>query len=96
MGIDMDNRYFKYGNYDLLPYTRIEGYDSHAVKGYDDIIIILKKEIAAGKRVIVCDFYPGVDKEEVLSHLSALQPVLLIESESCAMEEEALNRLFQD
>lgn len=92
----MDNRYFKYGNYDLLPYTRIEGYDSHAVKGYDDIIIILKKEIAAGKRVIVCDFYPGVDKEEVLSHLSALQPVLLIESESCAMEEEALNRLLRD
>lgn len=92
----MDNRYFKYGNYDLCPYTRIEGYDSHAVKGYDDIIIILKKEIAAGKRVIVCDFYPGVDKEEVLSHLSALQPVLLIESESCAMEEETLNRLFQD
>ena len=92
----MDNRYFKYGNYDLQPYTKIEGYDSHAVEGYDDIIIILKKEIAAGKRVVVCDFYPGVDKEEVLGHLSGVNPVLLIEAESCAMEEEVLNRLFQD
>lgn len=96
MGNDMDNRYFKYGNYDLQPYTKIEGYVSHAVEGYDDIIIILKKEIAAGKRVVVCDFYPGVDKEEVLGHLSGVNPVLLIEAESCAMEEEVLNRLFQD
>lgn len=92
----MGKRYFKYGNYDLQPYTRIEGYDDHAVKGYDDIIIILKKEIAAGKRVIVCDFYPGVDKEEVLGHLSMLHPALVIESESCALEEEALTRLLED
>lgn len=92
----MGKRYFKYGNYDLQPYTRIEGYDDHAVEGYDDIIIRLKREIAAGKRVIVCDFYPGVDKEEVLGHLSALQPTLLIESESCALGEEALTRLLED
>ncbi len=96
MGIDMDNLYFKYGNYDLCPYTRIEGYDSHAVEGYDDITTILKQEIATGKRVIVCDLYPGVDREEVLRYLACLAPSLVIVSEDCAMEEEALDRLFRD
>ena len=41
----MNKHYFRYGNYDLLPYTSIKGYDSHAVKGYDDIIIRLKEEM---------------------------------------------------
>lgn len=92
----MSNRYIRYGNYDLLPYTRIKGYDSHAMKGYDDIIIRLKGDVETGKRIIVCDFYPGVDREEVLRHFSRLNPVLVIESESCALEEEELNLLFKD
>ncbi len=92
----MSDLYFKYGNYDLQPYVRIEGYDDHATEGYDDLIIRLKKEIACGKRIIVCDLYPGVDKEEVLGHLSHINPVLVIESEACALEEEGLNELFQD
>lgn len=92
----MNNRYLKYGNYDLLPYTKIKGYDNHAVKGYDDIILRLKEEISHGKRIFVCDFYPGVDKEEVLNHLSLLNPALVIESEDCAFDEEELNELFQD
>lgn len=92
----MNNLYYKYGNYDLQPYTRIKGYDDHAVEGYDDIIIRLKREIASGKRIIVCDFYPGVDKKEVLKHLSCINPALLIESEDCAQEEERLNELFKD
>ncbi len=92
----MNNCYLKYGNYDLQPYTRIKGYDNHAVEGYDDIIIRLKEEISRGKRVFVCDFYPGVDKEEVLKHLSLLNPALVIESEDCALEEVELNELFKD
>ncbi len=92
----MDNRYFKYGNYDLQPYTKIKGYDNHAVEGYDDMIIRLMQETGAGKRVIVCDFYPGVDKKEVLKNLSRLNPVLVLESEDCAVDEEGLNALFQD
>ena len=92
----MDNRYFKYGNYDLQPYTKIKGYDNHAVEGYDDMIIRLMQETGAGKRVIVCDFYPGVNKKEVLKNLSRLNPVLVLESEDCAVDEEGLNALFQD
>lgn len=92
----MNNRYLKYGNYDLQPYTRIKGYDNHAVEGYDDIIMRLKEEIARGKRIFVCDLYPGVDKEEVQKHLSRLNPELVIESEDCALAEDELNELFQD
>lgn len=90
----MNKQYLKYGNYDLLPYTRVKGYDSHAVKGYDDIIIRLKEEIALGKRIFVCDVYPGVDKEEILEHFSRLNPTLVIESEDCALEEKELNEMF--
>ncbi len=92
----MNKRYCRYGNYDLQPYTKIAGYDEHAVEGYDDITIRLMKEVACGKRVIVCDLYPGVDKEEVIRHLSCLNPALVIESEDCALREEELNELFKE
>lgn len=91
----MRKRYFKYGNYDLLPYKKIEGYDDYAYKGYDDIIIELKKKIDQGNRVFVCDFYPGVDKNEVLKQLEVLQPVLVIDAEECALDEAGLNSLFE-
>ena len=96
MFISMKKQYVRYGNYDLKPYTKIRGYDDQAVKGYDDIIIRLKKEIASGKRIIVCDFYPGVDEDEVKKHLSRIDPVLVIESGDCALKEEDLNDLFRD
>ena len=96
MFISMKKQYVRYGNYDLKPYTKIRGYDDQAVKGYDDIIIRLKKEIASGKRIIVCDFYPGVDEDEVKKHLSRIDPVLVIESGDCALKEEELNDLFRD
>lgn len=92
----MNKHYLRYGNYDLLPYTSIKGYDSHAVKGYDDIIIRLKEEMKQGKRIFVCDIYPGVDKEEILRHFCRLNPALVIESEDCALGENELNEMFRE
>ncbi|MBS6194073.1 MAG: class I mannose-6-phosphate isomerase [Clostridiales bacterium] len=92
----MNKRYFKYGNYNLKPYLKVNGYVQQAFKGYDDIIIELKRRIEEGSRVIVCDFYPGVDKEEVRKHLMALNPVLIIDAEECVLDEESLNQLFAE
>lgn len=92
----MRKRYFKYGNYDLLPYKKVEGYDDYAYKGYDDIITELKKKIDQGNRVFVCDFYPGVDKNEIVKQLKVLEPVLVIDAEECALDETGLNSLFEE
>ncbi|MGN1142383.1 MAG: class I mannose-6-phosphate isomerase [Oliverpabstia sp.] len=92
----MDKRYFKYGNYDLTPCLKIKGYERQAFQGYDDIIIELKHRISEGSRIIVCDFYPGVDKEEVQKHLMALEPSLVIDAEECALDESGLNDLFAE
>lgn len=92
----MRNRYLKYGNYDLLPYKKIKGFDNCAFEGYDNIILELESKIAEGKRVIVCDFYPGVDKEEVKAHMMDLNPSLVIDAEECALEEAELNEFFDE
>lgn len=92
----MNQRYFKYGNYVLHPYVPIHGYDRHAFRGYDDIVEELKKEISSVRRIIVCDFYPGVDKKEVLTHLANFKPALIIDAEDCAMDGEQLNAFFEE
>lgn len=90
----MDKRYFKYGNYDVRPYLKVNGYVNSAFKGYNEIIIELKKKIKEGNRIFVCDFYPGVDKEEVLQYFLQLEPELLIDAEECALDENELNKIF--
>ena len=55
----MGKGYFRYGNYDTRPCLNIKGKDGQAFKGYDNIIIELRQKIAQGKRIIVCDLYPG-------------------------------------
>lgn len=86
----------KYNNYELYPCKEIKGYDDQAFGGYDNILNQVRKEIAKGKRIIVCDFYPGVDKEEVLSHFMSLNPALVIDVEDCAHDEERLTKMFDD
>lgn len=83
------------GQYDLSPFIRIEGYDEEIFAGYTAILTELKRQTAGRKKtVILCEFYPGVDREEVVNALRALNPVLIIDSEACARDEESLNRLF--
>ncbi len=92
----MNHHNMKYGNYDLCPYKEIKEFKNQALQGYGAILSELKRKIAEGKRIIVCDFYPGVDKEEVKRHLMALKPALVLDAEDCALDEEALNALFKD
>lgn len=46
---------------------------------------------------MVCfDFYPGVNKEEILALARKLKPDILIDMEELAKSEEVLNREFRD
>ncbi|MEG0722482.1 MAG: hypothetical protein RR446_12155 [Lachnospiraceae bacterium] len=85
-----------YSNYDLQPYTEINGYEDQAFDGYDQIVEELLKSINGKKRILVCDCYPGVDKEEVLEHFKNLNPVLIIDTDDCAYEEAKLTEMFAD
>ncbi|EFC98257.1 hypothetical protein CLOSTHATH_03532, partial [Hungatella hathewayi DSM 13479] len=85
-----------YGNYDLHPYKEIKGYEGHALEGGCAVLAQLKAEEKAGKRVIVCDFYPGVDREEAAGLLKQLEPALLIDADACAVPEEELTAQWKD
>ncbi|MEG0329927.1 MAG: hypothetical protein RR602_07900, partial [Longicatena sp.] len=61
--------------YDKTPKTKMEGY--YAICGYENI----KKELETklnGKSVLVFDYYPGVDENEVLQLVKALKPTTTI------------------
>lgn len=85
-----------YGNYDLQPYKEIKGYDGHAFAGWDAILERIAWECRNGKRVVVCDFYPGVDREEVIGQFMKLKPALFIDADDCALPEEELTAQFRD
>ncbi|MDF2540509.1 MAG: mannose-6-phosphate isomerase [Herbinix sp.] len=90
------NKYTTYHNYDLNPHKEIKGAGSPAYKGYESILKEISQLIQSKKRLFVFDFYPGVDKQEVLEHLKSLQPELLIDIEDCAYTGEELTTLFYD
>lgn len=85
------------GSYNLSPYIQIAGYDSEAFSGYSAILAAIQERIKDRKKTILtCEFYPGVDREEVLSAFQALSPDLIVDSESCAKEETVLNQIFAE
>ncbi len=87
----------KYNNYELHPYTEIKGYDDHAWGDYDSVVSELKQNIGEKESAVVCfDFYPGVNKEEILALARKLKPDVLIDMEELAKSEEELNREFRD
>lgn len=91
----------KYNNYELHPFTKISGHDDQAWSGTADITAQLKKHIASlfetKKKVVLClDFYPGVDKDELIAMAKELAPVCIMDTEDCAKDEETLNREFAD
>lgn len=92
----MKEIYKKYGNYDLHPYKTITGLDEEAFSGYDSILEEIFYKAQAGKRVIVCDLYPGTDKEEILNELRKLNPVKIIDTDLCKYEDERLKDIFRD
>lgn len=87
------------GNYNLSPFTEISGFDTDAFSGYSQILNEVQGQIRKKqnkKVVVVCEFYPGVNRAEVLEGLiGRLDPELTIDSESCALPEEQLNGLLE-
>ena len=87
----------KYNNYELHPYTEIKGYDDQGWGEYHSVVSELKQNIKEKKSAVVCfDFYPGVNKEEILALARELKPDVLIDMEELAKSEEDLNREFHD
>lgn len=80
-----------YGNYDLHPCKKIEGFDGQAFAGTDAIVQELTKD-AGKKRVLVCDCYPGVDKKEVLAWFA--DAALVVDVDECALTEQELDEMF--
>lgn len=91
----MDGKKYGYGNYDLHPCKKIEGFDGQAFKGQEAIVKELTGRSRQEKQVLVCDCYPGVNKEEVLSWFQDLSPVI-VDADSCAYVGDKLTELFSD
>ena len=91
----MADLYTKYGNYDLSPRMRVEGFDNEASEGYGAMLSEIESCKEQGKRVFTFDLYPGVDKASLLTQLETLNPALLIESEDCALTKEELSQFYE-
>ncbi len=92
----MCRKYSKFNNYELFPFKRIDGFDNEAFEGYESILDEFRRLQALGKRVFVLDFYPGVNKKEVLEQIKKLNPKIIIDSDECTYPSEKLNEMFED
>lgn len=89
--------YSKYGNYDKYPETEITGFEAEAFQGYPAIISEIKRKAKGRKRtVVVLDFYPGVDGQEVLEGLTPLHPVKVFCADSCTYDQMTYESMIQD
>ncbi|HCL01752.1 MAG TPA: mannose-6-phosphate isomerase [Lachnoclostridium phytofermentans] len=91
--------YQKYNNYDLNPKKKILGYDSFAFSRYDNIRKEINSRIEgeeSKKQVIVCDLYPGADKEEILAEIKKCGIVKVIDTETCMWERDKILNIFRD
>ena len=91
----------KYGNYELHPQIKIDGFDTKAWAGAEAIVKELKgkiEELRQRKKQVIVSFdcYPGVWKEEILSIARQLEPVKIFDTEECAKEEETLKEELRD
>ena len=78
--------------YDRYPCTEIESSAEDVFVGYDAIAEeLLTRCREREKTVITVELYPGTDKAEVLEGLLALQPVLVIDAEDCALSPAELD-----
>jgi mannose-6-phosphate isomerase class I len=91
----MGRRKYGYGNYDLHPCKKITGFDQCVFDGAESLVSELLSGKNKKKTVIVCDCYPGTDKEEIISWFQKYEP-LVIDTDSCAYPGEKLTELFSD
>jgi mannose-6-phosphate isomerase class I len=69
--------------YNLSPDIKVKGFEQDIYHGYDAINKKLGQNFDKG--VLVIDFYPGVDEQEILSNLSPIKFDLLINSDDAAL-----------
>lgn len=83
--------------YNKHPEVKVQGYDSHAVAGYETIAKVIKKDLnEEAKNVVVVDCYPGVDIEEIVQGLENLKFDTVVYSNTCALQEEALTKAIDE
>ena len=83
--------YKKYGNYELHPMTKIVNHKGDVVAGYDQIFTKIQSEMIDSTNVLICDFYPGVNSEEVEKELEKLNPSLFIRTQELLFDFQTLD-----
>ena len=91
----------KYGNYELHPKMKIDGYEKEIWDEKTEIIEELKRAVREKRKkqkkcILAFDLYPGVRKEEIFRLAEALQPDCIFDTEECAKDEQTLRKEFQD
>lgn len=87
--------YKKYGNYELHPMTKIVNHKGDVVAGYDQIFTKIQSEMIDSTNVLICDFYPGVNSEEVEKELEKLNPSLFIRTQELLFDFQTLDKIFE-
>lgn len=85
-------------NYDLKPKKVIYGYDEEAYRGADRIAGEIANAMQ-GKKVLICDLYPGVNIEDVMRVLCVLDPTEVFYTDECKkqrLEEEFKKNITDD
>lgn len=87
--------YQRFHDYDRFPAIRLEGEGFRALRGWEAVTAELRRRTAASKHVLVCELYPGVDREVMLERLAALRPILLVDTDKLLLPRDTLfSRLY--
>ncbi len=81
----------KKSNYVQHPVIDIKGVDEKVINGWDNIIATIKDE-----KTIICDLYPGVDKNEVIENMLKLNPSLIIDTDYLLKDKAELDKALFD
>lgn len=97
----MKNISCKYNNYELHPNIVVTGYDTQAWEGSQAVKEELERKVrklrkSCEKTVLCLDFYPGVEKEELMALAFSFEPEKVLDMEDYAKSEEALEWEFHD
>lgn len=82
--------------YDRHPTIRVSGH--RAIVGYDDLLAELSARVErvraqnGGRCVLVCDSYPGVRDDEVISQMARLRPDVVVDTRALFPEPAELTR----
>ena len=89
--------YHSYGNYELHPMTAVSGFDGAVIRGYEGICREIRKRAEEqGKFTVVCELYPGIDRNVVAAGLSSLSPAMTIFSDDALFSWSSLDDIFRD